>query len=295
MPQTLDELTSRFSLPELTFKAGRGGLLCAAIDGEHSTGELYLQGAHVTQFMPRGQSPLLWMSQASQFESGQPIRGGVPICFPWFGPHPQDAASAPAHGTARIVTWHVVRAECNTNGQVQLALQTHIAPFELLYEVTFARELSLSLTVRLPDEETQSASFEEALHTYLHVGDIRECAITGLEEASYNDKVLGASMMPATGEAIHVDGECDRVYLETITRCELHDRKLDRGIFVEKKNSFNTVVWNPWIAKSERMPDFGNDEWSGMVCIESANVGDRRVTLLPGKSHCLVATLGIII
>jgi len=295
MPQTLAELTSRFSLPQLTFKSGRGGLLCAAIDGEHSMGEVYLQGAHVTQFVPRGQAPLLWMSQASLFESGKPIRGGVPICFPWFGPHPQNIPDVPAHGTARIVTWDVVRAESHSNGQVQLALRTRIAPFELLYEVTFARELTLSLTVHLPAEQTQAASYEEALHTYLHVGDIRKCTITGLEEASYIDKVLGASVMPATGTAIEINSECDRVYLETTDHCKLHDQTLDRSISIEKTNSFNTVVWNPWIAKSERMPDFGNDEWQGMVCIESANVGDRRVTLEPGKSHCLAATLGIII
>lgn len=295
MPQTLDELTSRFSLPQLTFKAGRGGLLCAAIGGEHSTAEVYLQGAHVTQFVPRGQSPLLWMSQASLFEPGKPIRGGVPICFPWFGPHPQNIPDAPPHGTARLVTWEVVRAESHSDGQVQLALQTRIAPFDLLYEVTFARELSLSLTVRLPAEETQSASYEEALHTYLHVSDIRKCTITGLEDASYIDKLRGASVMRATGTVIEINGECDRVYLETTAGCKLHDQMLERSISIEKTNSSNTVVWNPWIAKSERMPDFGNDEWPGMVCIESANMGDRRVTLEPGKSHCLAATLGIII
>ncbi len=293
MAQRLDELNDQFSIPGLQFEHGKGGLLRAKVDGEQATGEVYLQGAHVTKFVPRGQAPVLWMSQASMFSSNKPIRGGVPLCFPWFGPHPQQLPDAPAHGTARITPWNVARTQVDATGGIQIALQTHINAFELLYEATFGNTLKLALTVRLPDDATPPTSFEQALHTYLNISDIRNCSIRGLESASYIDKLDGAQVKPPSGTPIMINSECDRVYIQTTARCELRDQGLERTLYIDKVNSMNTVVWNPWIAKSARMPDFGNDEWQEMVCIESANVGEHLVTLLPGESHCLAAIIGI--
>ncbi len=287
-----DALQQRFLIPGLTFETGRGGLIRAVIQTPVVMGELYLHGAHVTAWQPSGNEPVLWMSQASCFDSGKPIRGGVPICFPWFGAHPSDSA-APAHGKARITSWELLNAEQSSDGGVVLELETTVEPFRLKFRVEFGAALKMSLTVSLPAEHGALALFEEALHTYLTVGDIQQVWIEGLEKTAYLDKVGNVRDRPSAGEPIRFEGETDRVYQNTTSPCVLHDPILKRTVTVSKSGSESTVVWNPWIEKASRMPDFGNNEWLGMVCIETANAGARTIALEPGQSHTMTAVIAI--
>lgn len=290
MQRSIDELSSHFAIPGLRFELGNGGLTKAVISSPLSHGEIYLHGAHVTNFEPRGQKPLLWMSEKSAFEAGKPIRGGVPICFPWFGPLASDP-KAPGHGLARTMAWDVSSASTTAKGAIVLELQAALGVFALTFQVTLGESLQMSLQVELEKSATAAARFEEALHTYLTVSDIRKISIQGLESTGFIDKVDGAKQKPASGVPIHFDGECDRVYLDTAATCLLVDPDFGRTIHVSKTNSKSTIVWNPWIEKSARMPDFGDDEWSGMVCIETANVASNSIELLPGQSHVMTAEI----
>lgn len=287
---TLAELNAAFARPGVSFVAGSGGLAKVRVDTSRCTGEVYLHGAHVTHFQPHGHADVLWVSSQSAFADGKAIRGGVPICFPWFGPLASDP-SAPGHGWARTRAWSIESIDDDGNGDVTVTLQVQIDDFDLSYAVTFGETLTMSLTVSLSADATSETSFEEALHTYFALSDVRTIEIDGLQSSRYIDKVDAATQKDASGATIRFDGECDRVYLDTDATCVLNDAQLGRKITVAKTNSINTVVWNPWIDKSKRMADFGDDEWPGMVCIETANVGKTAVTLQPDQSHTMTATI----
>lgn len=290
MPHSPEYLSSQFQLPGLSFETGNGGLTKAVINSAAATGEIYLHGAHVTAFAPAGEPQVLWVSRKSNFAADQPIRGGIPICFPWFGPK-QGNSSAPGHGLARTKDWEITEAVPSDDGGITVTLQTVIEDYSLTLQVTFGKQLTLRLKVTLATGASGPTTFEEAMHTYFSVGGIQSVSITGLEPSEYIDKVDGAQRKPAAATAIKFDGECDRVYLDTTATCQLTESGISRSIIVGKEASQNTVVWNPWIAKSERMPDFGDEEWTGMVCIETANVGDSSVTLQPGESHTMTAMI----
>ncbi len=290
--QTVQSLCEQFKVPGLHFEAGQGGLTKAVIATPVASGEIYLQGAHVTSWQPAGHAPVLWMSRSSLFQPGKPIRGGVPICFPWFGPHASDP-SAPAHGFARTALWEVTEARTTADGVISLSLQTHIDSFSVRFTVEFGPVLQMTLTTEPGPGSSTDLRFEDALHTYFSVSDVRNVSITGLEQVRYIDKVDGAAEKPATGAAIEFTGETDRVYLATDSECHLHDPGRNRTIAISKSGSLSTVVWNPGIAKSARMPDFGDHEWPEMVCIETANVGVNAVELAPKSIHSTTVVIQV--
>lgn len=290
--QTVQSLSSQFKVRWLSFQSGQGELIKAVIDSPAASGEIYLHGAHVTAWQPTGHEPVLWMSRSSLFQSGKPIRGGVPICFPWFGPHVSDS-SAPAHGLVRTVTWDVIAATETSDGGVSLSLQTRVDSLTAQFTVEFGSSLKMTLTTQLDSAAPANQRFEDALHTYFSVSDVSNISVTGLEQTRYIDKVDAALEKPAAGTPISFTGETDRVYLDTIADCQLCDPARRRTINVSKSGSRSTVVWNPWIAKSARMPDFGDHEWPEMVCIETANVGLFAVELAPGESHTTTAVLQV--
>jgi len=234
----------------------------------------------------------LWLSQMSNFEKGKPIRGGVPICFPWFGPNEQDA-TLPAHGFARSQEWQFVNAQEKEGDAIELHLETAIDPFLLSFRVEFGAALKMTLKTQLPVDAKSAHSFEDALHTYFSVSNVRTISIHGLESTSFLDKVDHAKLKSATNVPILIDSETDRVYLNTLSDCILNDVQKKRAIRVAKLGSASTVVWNPWIDKSKRMADFGADEWPDMVCIETANIGDSRIQLAPGESHSTTAVISV--
>lgn len=265
--------------------------------GQDVEGQIYLHGAHVAHYQRRGEKPLIFMSGKSIFAADKAIRGGVPICFPWFGAK-KDDAKAPAHGFARLKQWGVESAKKTDDGGVQIVLSLEsddstrgLWPGDFLarYTVTFAKQLRLRLEVQ--NTGSGPIVFEEALHTYLSVGDIREVQVEGLSGVDYIDKVQGGRRLLQGAEPVAFVGETDRVYLNTQSTCVAHDPVGERSISVSKSGSNTTVVWNPWIAKAKAMADFGDDEWPGMLCIETCNVADFAVTLGAGASHMMEAVI----
>lgn len=254
-------------------------------------GQVHLHGATVTGWTPAKHRPVLWTSSQARYDGHTPIRGGVPICLPWFGAHPTDA-DAPAHGLARTAAWTLDHAGVSEE-ETLLGLGLELPGLKLAYGVLLGHTLKLVLEVTNLGDTQQRV--EAALHTYLAVSDARTVAITGLEQAGYLDKVGGPSPTPrpATGERIRFTGETDRVYGDTDAPVVLHDPGWNRRITVTKDGGRSTVVWNPWTDKSARMADFGDEEWTGMCCIESAAVGDDAWTLDPGQTQTLAATLAV--
>lgn len=270
---------------------GRGNLPRVTVKSELATAEIYLHGAHLTHFQPQGAKPVLFMSSESLFDAVKPIRGGVPVIFPWFGPR-AGSPDSPMHGLVRTRSWQLETSEVQSDGRVRAVLGLMSDPstlavwphaFRLRMSYWIGRSLEMELEVSNAGD--QPWTFEEALHTYLRVGDVREIGIDGLDDVEYLDKVDALNRKRQPAGAIRITGETDRVYLDTSSTCTVHDPALGRRITVEKEHSRTTVVWNPWIAKARAMPDFGDEEWPGMVCIESANVGAGAIRLEAGASH----------
>ena len=295
----LEEAKSKIAAdaPDM-LEVGQGGLIRATVKGNRGgLAHVYLQGAHVTHYQAPDQAPLLFVSSASRFETGKPIRGGVPIVFPWFGPNSTDK-DAPQHGFARTLKWEPYAVRSAFTGEVELLLRLESSEatrrwmpdgVELIYSVDVGTKLRLSLTVT--NTSDAPFAFEEALHTYLSVGDVRQVAIEGLEGRTYIDKVDGARRKVQPDGPMKISGETDRVYLDTTEAISVTDPQMRRRLLISKTDSASTVVWNPWIDKAKAMSDFGDDEWPRMVCIETANVADNRITLAPGASHTMRATI----
>ena len=259
----------------VTFAEGHGGLPKVLVETPWSSAEIYLHGAHVTHFQKNGEAPLLFLSQASEFLADKPIRGGVPIIFPWFGPR----EGLPSHGFARTAAWDLTARSVQPDGSVKLYFRLPTV-IEVKYRVTVGETLAMELLVRNTGETDYT--FESCLHTYFSISAIKAIAITGLAGVTYLDKVTGSTTVESIAP-LHIANEVDRIYQDTTAAVEIHDPGLRRTIRVEKSGSNSTVVWNPWLDKSQRMADFGDDEYLQMVCVESGNVAAHKITLAPAE------------
>jgi len=294
-PQTGPDQTQTPTPGNACVEPGQAGLSRVRVDVAGAHCEIYLHGAHVAQYSPPDGKPILFLSKASHFAPGKPIRGGVPLIFPWFGPHPTNP-KLPAHGFARTSEWALGPIRQERGGiSVELTLSSSPATrelwphdFELRFLVHVGPQLEMSLTVR--NSGQSPFTFEEAFHTYLAVTDVRLLKIAGLSGRDYLDKMQAGQRIRQGPDAITIVGETDRVYLatrDTVTVTESTGRQL----VLAKTRSDATVVWNPWIAKAKSMADFGDDEWPSMLCIETANAADHAVTLAPGEQHVMSATI----
>jgi glucose-6-phosphate 1-epimerase len=297
--QTLADLSARFSIPgRVSFEAGNGGLIRTKLQSPGGEAEVYLHGAHVTHFAPTNGKPVLFTSSKSLFQPDKPIRGGVPLIFPWFGPRqPDPVGNSPMHGFARLSEW-TVEATRHEDKSTTLVLRLEASPatralwpgaFVLRYSGTVTDKLTLELAVENIGQE--AFTFEEALHTYLELADVRQSAIEGLAGVTYLDKTDQATRKVQDALPIRITAETDRVYLGTQSPCTIEDPGNGRRIAVSKENSDATVVWNPWIAKAKAMADFGDDEWTKMVCIETCNVNVHAVKLEAGAKHVMRAVI----
>jgi glucose-6-phosphate 1-epimerase len=294
--QSLDQLNATFATqPGVRFEAGNGGLIRAVLSADAGDAHVYLHGAHVSHFQPKGQPPVLFMSARSAFEHDKPIRGGVPICFPWF-----SNAGTPMHGFARLAEWTVASAGRQPDGSVALTLllasddwTKGMWPHDFVARFTVRVSATLEMALEVTNRSQADITFEEALHTYFAVSDIQQVQVHGLEGATYLDKANNMQPRQRDNQPLRFAAETDSNYPATTATCIIEDPGLRRRIRVEKHHSNTTVVWNPWIDKAKAMPDFGDDEWPAMLCIETANTGANRVSLSPGQSHTIRAVIRV--
>jgi glucose-6-phosphate 1-epimerase len=276
------------------------GLPHLMIDSELATAQVFFHGAHIAAWTPEGAAhPVLWLSTRSMFRADKAIRGGVPICFPWFSAHKADPR-APAHGFARLAEWTMIEA-AEERGLItlafELATRPHASPaWPHDARAVFRVAIGGALDMRLQVENIGAGpfTFEEALHTYIAAGDVRQVEITGLEHSDYLDKVEGFARKHQGVQPIRFTGETDRVYLDTTATCRIVDDAWSRTIEVQKSGSRTTVVWNPWAGRAATFSDFGADEWPRMVCVETANVGEAAVRLEPGARHEMSARISLL-
>lgn len=299
MPDAIAELNRRFGVPErLQFAAGPGGQTVARIANAHAEATVFAQGAQVATFRPHGAEPVLFVSRRARYQPGQAIRGGIPICWPWFGPHPSEA-NQPDHGLVRGVAWQVAGTAALPGGETELRLaltesDATLARWPHRFRLELAVRVGADLHVALTTHNTDAVPFTwtGALHTYLQVGDVGRLAIHDLDGRGYVDKVDGMRLKRQIGD-IAINSETDRVYLDTEAAVRVDDPLLNRRLTVGKSGSRSTVIWNPWAEQAARIDDFAADEYRQLLCVETANALSDAVTLGPGEVHTLAVALSL--
>jgi len=296
---TLAKLNQQFGTTNhLKFTEISGGLIAAEINNPHASASIALQGAHLMTFQPKGHEPVIWLSKYAKFAPGKSIRGGVPICWPWFGPHATDA-KLPGHGYARTVLWDVLKVDALTDGSTFISfglIETDATraqwphPSSVQIEMTIGKTLRISLVTH--NKDNQPFTLGEALHTYFQISDVAQMTLIGLDGCDYLDKVSEPARKTQKN-GIVIDSEVDRIYINTSSDCVIQDRGLKRAIRITKENSRSTVVWNPWTEKADKMGDFGKDGHRGMVCVESANAAENVVKVSPGETHRMTVTYSV--
>jgi D-hexose-6-phosphate mutarotase len=281
----------------LVFGATSEGLIWAEITNELCQGRVYLQGGHVTHYQPAGKPAYLWTSSASLYQPGKAIRGGIPVCWPWFGNHPSESGK-PAHGFARTSLWSLVATDLTTTAETSITLifndspETHCLwphPFHLTLTIVFGASLRLFLTMR--NSGSSPVSISCALHSYFRIADWRTCRIHGLDCIDYLDKVDGYGRKQQSG-AISLGQETDRIYLLPDSICRIESPETGRDILVRSQGSSATVVWNPGPIKAAAMADMIGEEYREMVCVEAAIAPQEPLVLRPGESHVLATEIG---
>ncbi len=292
---SLASLNQQFGLSDkLQFIEYKDGFPIADISTELCQAKIALQGAQVFEWTPANAAPLIWVSDAAQFSLGKALRGGIPICWPWFGAHPYDDA-LPAHGFVRTSMWTVTSSALLDDGRIQLAFEylnsveeNRDWPYAVRLQLTLLIGQSLDLQLTTHNLDTQSIEISEALHTYFHIGDIKQTHVTGLENTDYLDKPDNFARKTQQGP-ITFSTETDRIYVDTANDCVIHDIPAQRQIIIRKQGSQSTVVWNPWQEKSAGMSDMKEDSYLSMLCVETANAADNTITIAPnGQHHLLV-------
>jgi glucose-6-phosphate 1-epimerase len=279
---------------------GPGGLPFLVVDTERCRARLTPYGAQLCEWTPAGQATsALFLSPRAVFAAGKGIRGGVPICFPWFAAHPSDATK-PAHGFARTRQWQVGDVARDPAGDVRVVLRfASDADTRAYWNAAFAASLTvtlgtaLAMTFELENTGAEDIAYEIALHTYLTVGDVETIRLRGLERARFVDKVDGGRGKVAGDEPLVFAGETDRVFLDTTATCTVEDPVLRRRIQVAKSGSLATVVWNPGPEKGPAVPDLGGDAWRRFVCVETASCGPHAVRLAPRARHAMTARIDV--
>lgn len=296
MTSTLDTLNTSFAIANaLHFCEIRPGLPVANIHTPQAFASVALQGAQVLSWQPAGQQPVIWVSKAAVFEAGKPVRGGVPVCWPWFGAKPGQAM----HGFVRTRMWQVRGAALDAHGQVVLRLGTHDDAatravwdhaFDLELVVTVGTTLSMALVTRNTGDAPMTIT--QALHTYFGTADITQTTVQGLDGGSYLDKVQNFAVCQQSGD-VQFTGETDRIYTDTTADCLIKDGAGGRTIRIAKQGSASTVVWNPWSEKEKTMADMAAGEYQQMLCVETCNAGPDVLTLAAGETHTLVAQISL--
>jgi len=290
------ELDRRFAIAGVVHvQTDPGGHPVVRIATEKCLGAMHLHGAQVTSWKPAGTPEVIFLSSTASFAEGKAIRGGIPICFPWFRAK-SDNANAPAHGFVRTKLWTLDSIQNGSEGvQVIMSTASDTATkewwphdFRAKLSATFGNKLVLEFAV----SNTGAAPFrfEEALHTYHAVGDIRSARLRGLDGAAYLDNTDANREKKQTGE-LAIARATDSAYLGSQQAIVLLDPHINRKIHITKQNSNSTVIWNPWEDAANKMPDLGAGEWQTFLCAEAANILTNAVELHPGEKHTLAATI----
>lgn len=290
------KLDSQFAINnELSFQQAQGDHTMIDIDNQYAKAKISLYGGQVLSYLPKGRTEdVLFLSDKAIHQVGKAIRGGIPVCWPWFG-NDTSGFGRPAHGFARNLLWEHLKTSNNEDGSSSVKLGVTSSDetlaiwpnkFELEIDITVGQQLIVALTTK--NTNNRDIIISQALHTYFNVGAINQVSVSGLNDINYLDKLDGYMLKQQNGD-VKIDQEVDRVYQDVSTQVRLVDDSLHRTITVSSKGSNSTVIWNPWKETSANFADLSADAYQHFLCIENANVFEDSISIAAGESHTLTA------
>ena len=264
------------------------------ISNAHATATIALYGAHLTHYAHRAETPIIFTSKAAIYREGKAIRGGIPVCWPWFGAYPLSGSdpkeNLPAHGYARISFWKLISTSSDSDGtRLTFSLPpTEGATLSATIEFIIGKELKIRLTSTNTGTETETIS--EALHSYFAVGDAKQTEVIGLDGCSYLDTTIQPPARKQQSGPIGFPDEIDRIYSSS-DNLVVDDQTNQRRILVSKSGSHSSIIWNPGQEKGPLMSDLKDQEVTQFICAEAGNVNQESITLKPGSTHTLTLTI----
>lgn len=281
---------------QLSIVEGKGGFPIIRIDNEHASAVISVYGAQVLSYRSKNSTKdLLYVSEKAFFEKGKAIKGGIPICWPWFG-QDQEKVGTQMHGFARNMLWKLEDTRVLADGETVIILSLtdteetkKLWPHE--FKLTLKIQVGKTLKLVLQTENTGSSSFviTQAMHAYFAIDDIHQISILGLDQVSYFDKVSGKTESVLQKNDLFIDQEVDRIYTDVPCELVLVDRESNRKVIIHSKGSETAIVWNPWIEISKNSGDLTDDAYQQFVCIETANAVEDKVIVEANASYFLEA------
>lgn len=295
-----EQLNTEYAIPgQLKFIQGAGGLPFIEVTTANSSALISVYAGQVLSFRPAGEmDDLMFLSEKAYYQTGKAIKGGAPVCWPWFGADPQGLGR-PAHGFVRNRMWNVVATEITVSGAIRVILGLEDTPetieiwpqsFTLMLEITVGKSLNLELVTR--NTGAQLFPVTQAFHTYFKVGDISQVSVSGLEDTDYIDKVDNSALKKQIGPVV-INEEVDRIYLGVRDELVINDIALKRRIRIRSGGSKTAVVWNPWAKISADMADLQDNDYRNLLCAETTNAATDVVEVSPGRESRLVANYSI--
>ena len=284
---------------KVKFVEGQGGFPVVEVNNEHGSAKISVYAGQVLSFKPAGQTEdVMFLSNKAYYQTGKAMKGGTPICWPWFGPDPEDKGRS-SHGFVRNRMWQVKDIVSTQSGATKVTLglsdtEETRAIWDYSFDFAIAITVGKTLTIDLLTKNTGSESFDitQALHTYFKVGDINKVSVLGLEDKNYLDKVDGGKQKSQSGK-ITFSEECDRIYLDVPSKLTVEDKSLNRKIVVTASNSKTAIVWNPWSDISANMADLGDRDYQNFVCVETANAANEVITVPAGEQYQMSAEYAV--
>jgi len=280
---------------ELGFVEIEHGFTYIEINNARAHATISTYSGQVLSYRPKGRAhDLLFVSDKAYYEDGKAIKGGIPVCWPWFGPDPEDQGR-PAHGFVRNRQWQVSASESLADGSTKVVMSLADSdetrgiwphPFRLSIEITVGDSLRVELVTH--NSGAENVTISQALHTYFRVGDVSKVTVLGLEGADYIDKVDDSARKTQAGP-VTIDGEVDRIYTGVTGELVIDDASLGRKIHIRSTGCSTAVVWNPWAEIAASMADLDDDDYRKMICVETANAGPETVAIAAGGEYRLVA------
>ncbi|HKJ40755.1 MAG TPA: D-hexose-6-phosphate mutarotase [Sunxiuqinia sp.] len=295
----IDELNEKYSLEgEIGFTELEGDLVFMTVTNKYADADICLYGAQLLTFTPVNRMDMFWVSPESHFEEGEAIRGGIPVCFPWFGPHPTDA-DKPQHGFGRLMYWEVAETASRLNGETFIRLQLNSSdktkaywPHDFKAELAFIIGQSVNVSLKVTNTSNDTFDYTCALHSYFGVSAIENITIEGLKGARYHSQLEPGDFVQDSS-LLKIEKAETRHYHETDAPCVIDDPVFRRRIRIEKKGSTNTTVWNPGAEACKQIGDTPDEAYHSFVCVETVNAFEGTIQLQPGESHETTAMIGL--
>lgn len=295
----IEELEDKFSIEgEVGFAELEDDLVFITVSNKYADADICLYGAHVTNFKPYRTMEMLWMSPESNFKEGNPIRGGIPVCFPWFGPHKTEPEK-PMHGFARLMYWDVQEISAQATGETLVRLQLCSSdktkkywPFDFCAEMIINIGQTLSVNLEVTNTSSETFEYTSALHSYFSLSAIENISIEGLQNTKYIDQLESGDFIQDT-TTLQIQKAETRHYYDTETTCVIDDSIFRRRISVAKSGSKVTTVWNPWKETCSKIDDMPDDAFETFVCVEAVNAFNNVIQLAPDETHETSVTIGL--